>query len=120
MLTGWLTPARGPCWVGSQRFRHDPRHMPASDCGFVLPTPVRTGLVSAAFPARAHTLEPAGGEQAADALQPAGSSRFGTTANAKVGDGLQALLLVMRRPYLFSHDKDHGVLRALPPAQETP
>jgi hypothetical protein len=120
MLTGWLTQARGPCWLGSQRFRHDPRHMPASDCGFVLPTPVRTGLVSAALTARAHTLEPAGGEQAANALQRDGSSRHAMAAKTKVRGMIKPLRLVTKWRYLRSHDKDHGVLRALPPAKETP
>jgi hypothetical protein len=37
-----------------------------------------------------------GGEQAANTLQPAGSSRDATTANAKVTDVIEALRLVRR------------------------
>jgi hypothetical protein len=38
--------------------------------------------------------KPAGGEQAVSPLQPADSSRHATTANAKVGSTIAALLLV--------------------------
>jgi hypothetical protein len=39
-------------------------------------------------------LKPAGGEQAANALQRDGSTRYTTTANAKVRDAIEALPLV--------------------------
>src|SRR4029453_3863196 len=45
------------------------------------------------------------GEQAANTLQPADSNQHSTTANAKVGGGLESLLLVTRRPYLSSHSR---------------
>src|SRR5215218_3155922 len=47
----------------------------------------------------------AGGEQAADALQPDNTSRHATTANAKVTGAIEALLLVMGRPCLRSHSR---------------
>jgi hypothetical protein len=43
----------------------------------------------------------AGGEQAANALQPADSRRHATTRNAKVSGTIAASPLVMGRPYLF-------------------
>ena len=51
--------------------------------------------------------QPTGGEQAANALQRDGSSRYATTANAEVGGRNPALSLVTRRPYLSSHGRSH-------------
>jgi hypothetical protein len=41
-----------------------------------------------------HTAEPAGGEQAANTLQPDDTSRHTTTANAKVRGAIEAFRLV--------------------------
>ena len=49
--------------------------------------------------------EPAGGEQAANTLQPTGSSRHTTTANGEVETAIAALLLVNGSACLFSHGK---------------
>ena len=47
------------------------------------------------------TSRPIGGEQAANTLQPTGSSRHTTTLDAKVEGTITATPLVTRRPYLF-------------------
>jgi hypothetical protein len=52
-------------------------------------------------------------EQAANTLQPTGSSRHTTTANAKVGATVGAFILVMGRPYLFHTPVIKGVHVAL-------
>jgi hypothetical protein len=51
--------------------------------------------------------EPAGGEQAANALQPDSSSRHAMTSDAKVGSTIAASPLVASRPCLFSHGRGH-------------
>jgi hypothetical protein len=51
----------------------------------------------------------AGGEQAANLLQPADSSRHATTAHAKVGGTIAASPLVMGRLCLFSPSRGHPV-----------
>jgi hypothetical protein len=52
--------------------------------------------------------EPAGGEQAANALQPDNSSRHSTTPNAKVEGIVAASPLATRPPCLLSHGRSHG------------
>jgi hypothetical protein len=47
----------------------------------------------------------AGGEQAANTLQPGSTSRHATTANDEVGGMIAASPLVKQRPYLFSHGR---------------
>ena len=56
------------------------------------------------------TLDSAGGEQAANTLQPADSSRHATPLDAKVTDTITASPLVRRRPCLSSHGSAHGEL----------
>jgi hypothetical protein len=58
-----------------------------------------------------------GGEQAANALQLDGSSRYATTAETKVGATLAALLLVKGGRCLHSHGRNHRGLQGLPHAQ---
>jgi hypothetical protein len=53
---------------------------------------------------KAHLL-PAGGEQAANALQQGSISREATTADAKVSGTIAASPLVRRRPCLRSHGR---------------
>jgi hypothetical protein len=54
-------------------------------------------------------MPPAGGEQAANTLQPGSSSRHVATLDAKVGGTITASPLVPRRPYLFSQAVIKGV-----------
>src|SRR5215218_1356931 len=49
----------------------------------------------------------AGGEQAANPLQPTSSIRHTTTPDLKVRITIAASRLVMARPYLFSHGRSH-------------
>jgi hypothetical protein len=51
--------------------------------------------------------KPPGGEQAANAPQPADSSRHPTTQDAKVNSTIPALLLVMGWRYWRSHGRGH-------------
>jgi hypothetical protein len=55
-------------------------------------------------------MPPAGGEQAANTLQPDGSSRRATTLDAKVRGTNAALLQAARAPCLFSHGKGRTTL----------
>jgi len=50
---------------------------------------------------------PAGGKQAANTLQPGGTSRHTTTANAKVRGAIEALRLVTKWRCLRSHGSGH-------------
>jgi hypothetical protein len=58
-------------------------------------------------------LAQAGGEQAANALRPTGSSRHATTADAEVGGMIKASPLVRRRSCLFHTAVIKGVHVAL-------
>src|SRR5918999_4523759 len=66
--------------------------------------PVWAGSVPRALRIRPpRSLKPAGGEQAVNGLQSAGSCRHATTLDAKVEAALAAFPQVMRAPCLFSH-----------------
>jgi hypothetical protein len=61
----------------------------------------RPAAVTAMIPGACKPLQPTGGEQAVNPLQPAGTSRHTTTLDAKVAGMITASPLVMRRPCLF-------------------
>jgi hypothetical protein len=52
----------------------------------------------------------AGGEQAANTLQPAGSNRHTTTANAKVSGTIEASRLVTKWRCLRSHNSSSAAM----------
>jgi hypothetical protein len=56
---------------------------------------------------RAHSHGRAGGEQAANTLQPDSTRHYATTANSEVGSTLATSLLVMGGPCLRSYSRGH-------------